>query len=161
MLSLHKHNWLDYKIENIVGGKSADGVSLLELFLKDYAKEFNITTLNASCKKCLNTYLQNYKSKMMIMDSNCKYILHKKREGIQLEFGSNIFVNNNNITEEYANKLISKFKTVLGDKFSMDYLFSKYPKEEPKKEVKNIEVVSEEVKEQPVKKTRKPRKKTK
>jgi hypothetical protein len=98
---------------------------------------------------------------MMIMDSNCKYILHKKREGIQLEFGSNIFVNNNNITEEYANKLISKFKTVLGDKFSMDYLFSKYPKEESKKEVKNIEVVSEEVKEQPVKKTRKPRKKTK
>lgn len=152
MQSSHKHNWLDYKIENIVGGKSADGVSLLELFLKDYAKEFNITTLNASCKKCLNTYLQNYKSKLKKMDSNCKYILHKKREGIQLEFGSSVFVNNNNITEKYAKKLIRKFKAVKGDEFCMDYLFSKYPKEE----IKDIEVVSEEVK--PVKNTRKSRK---
>ncbi len=152
MQSLHKHNWLDYKIENIIGGKSADGVSLLQLFLKDYAKEFNITTLNASCKKCVNGYLQNYKSKFMKMDSNCKYILHKKREGIQLGFGSNIFVNNNNITEEYAIKLISKFKAIKGNEFSMDYLFSKYPKEE-------IKQVNEE--EKTVVKPRRKRKKTK
>ena len=152
MRSSHKHNWLDYKIESIVGGKSSDGASLLGLFLKDYSREFNITTLNASCKKCLNGYLQNYKSKFRKMDSNCKYILHKKREGLQLGFGSNIFVNNNNITDEYANKLIRKFKTVKGDGFCMDYLFSKYPKEE----IKEVEVVSEEIK--PVKKIRKPRK---
>lgn len=152
MQSSHKHNWLDYKIESIVGGKSADGASLLELFLKDYAREFNITTLNASCKKCLNNYLQNYKSKFRKMDSNCKYILHKKREGIQLEFGSSVFVNNNNITDEYAKKLIRKFEKAKGASFCMDYLFSKYPKEE----IKEIEVVSEEVK--LIKKTRKPRK---
>lgn len=158
MLSSHKHNWLEYDIENIIGGKSADGVSLLELFLKDYAKEFNATTLNASCKRCLVDYLQKYKSKFLIMDSNSKYILHKKREGLPLGFGSNIRVNNNNITDEYAIKLISIFKESLGDSFTMDYLFSKFPKEE----VKNIEVVSEEVvkpiEKKKTKRTRKPKK---
>lgn len=162
MQSSHKHNWLEYDIESIIGGKSSDGVPLLQLFLKDYAKEFNSTTLNASCKRCINDYLQKYKSKITIMDSNCKYVLHKKREGIPLKFGSNIRVNNRNITDEYAKELISKFEKTLGDAFKLDYLFSKYPKEEPKNiEVKAEKVITEEVKEKPVKKTRKPRKKSK
>lgn len=152
MLNSLKHNWNEYTIENIISGKSADGVSLLELFLKDYAKEFNISTLNANCKRCLKDYLDKYKSKKRRMDSNVKYILHKKREGIPLDFGSGIYVNNNNINDEYAKKLIRKFTDILGDKFTMDYLFSKYPKDDVK------EVNDSEVK---VVKPRRKRKKTK
>ena len=54
--------------------------------------------------------------------------------------------------KEYAIKLISKFKAIKGDEFSMDYLFSKYPKEE-------IKQVNEE--EKTVVKPRRKRKKTK
>lgn len=129
----HKLNWLDFNIDGIIGGKTSDGVRYLELFLKDYKKEFNNTTLNANCRKCLNDYLRKYKDKYNIMDSKCDYILHKKREGIQLGFGSSVFVNNNNITNEYAKKLVSKFKKVQGDSFEMSFLFSKYPKEVIKK----------------------------
>lgn len=157
MLNLQRHKWEEYNIESIVSGKNTDGVSLLELFLKDYSKEFNIKTLNANCKRCLKDYLDKYKSKKKRMDSNCKYILHKKREGLTLSFGSGIYVNNNNINDEYAKKLISKFTSILGDSFTMDYLFSKYPKED----VKNIDCknnILNTEKPKPVKKTRKPRK---
>lgn len=155
MLSLYKHNWNDYSLQNIIGGKSADGVSLLGLFLKDYSKEFNTKTLNASCRSCISTYLKNYKSKFRQMDNKCDYVLHKKREGLQLDFGSNIFVNNNNITNDRALKLIKRYKKAQGDKFELSYLFEAYPKEE----VKEIIVTLEEPKEQPKKKrTRKNKK---
>lgn len=139
MLSLHKHNWQDYNIDYIIGAKDSDGVRLLQLFLIDYKKEFHVEKVNPSCRRCLNDYLKEYKSKFKIMDSTCKYVLHKKREGIQLGFGSSIFVNNKNITDSYAKKLIEKFKKAKGDSFELSYLFSKFPKED-------IKVISEEVK---------------
>lgn len=41
------------------------------------------------------------------MQNKCKYRLHTKYENIPLEFGSPILVNNNNITDEYAEKLLT------------------------------------------------------
>lgn len=40
------------------------------------------------------------------MASTCNYRLHAKYENIPLEFGSPILVNNGNITDEYARKLL-------------------------------------------------------
>lgn len=132
-LSLHKLNWLEMNTDGIIGGKAPDGVRYLELFLQDYSREFNNTTLNPSCRKCINDYLNNYKQRFRIMSTDSNYLLHKKRQGIQLEFGSGIFVNNNNITDAYAKKLIKRYKSIQGDKFEMSYLFEKFPVEEKKK----------------------------
>lgn len=40
------------------------------------------------------------------MENQCKYRLHPRYENIPLEFGSPILVNNSNITNEYAEKLL-------------------------------------------------------
>lgn len=135
MLNLHKHNWENMNIEQIIGGKTADNTRYLQLFLKDYSKEFNITTLNAGCNKCIKDYLRKYKSKFNNMDNNSNYVLHKKREGIQLGFGSSVFVNNDNITDKYAEQLIKRYKKShesKGEVFELSYLFCKFPKEEIK-----------------------------
>lgn len=40
------------------------------------------------------------------MENQCKYRLHPRYENIPLEFGSPVLVNNSNITDEYAQKLL-------------------------------------------------------
>lgn len=79
------------------------------------------------------------------MENTSKYQLHKKREGLQLEFGGSLFITNDNITDRYAEKLIKRFKEINPD-FKMDDLFEVYPTEQ-----------TTEIEEAP-KKTRKPRK---
>ena len=69
------------------------------------------------------------------MENDCKYRLHKKREGLPLAFGSNIRVTNRNITDEYAKKLIERYSEVKKD-FDISYLFAKYP-------VQEVEVIQE------------------
>ena len=128
-------------IEKVIGGKTADNTSYLELFLQDYSREFNNTTLNASCKSCLKDYLRKYKLKYNKMENNSNYVLHEKRQGIPLGFGSSVFVTNSNITDAYANKLVEKYKKVQGDEFKMSFLFSKYPAEQ----IKEVEVIEEEI----------------
>lgn len=67
------------------------------------------------------------------MENVSKYRLHKKREGLSLEFGGAFLVTNENITDHYAEKLVKRFKE-LNPEFKMDDLFEKYPKEQPKAE---------------------------
>ena len=55
-------------------------------------------------------------------------IIKQKYNNIPLEFGSNIFVNNNNITDEYAEKLL--------ERYNAEKIFDVYPTIE-------IEVVEE------------------
>ena len=86
------------------------------------------------------------------MENKSQYRLHPKREGLQLGFGSSIFVNNKNITDDYAEKLIKKYSKLRPD-FALEYLFSHYPKEVAKTEVKDEILEPTEVK--------KPRKKRK
>ena len=145
--------WHKMNIETIVSGKTADDISYLKLFLIDYKKEFNVEVVNPSCSRCLNNYLDSFKKKYNKMENTSNYILKKKREGLQLSFGSSIFVTNKNLTDEYAKKLIERFSKKEG--FTLDYLFDKYPKEEIKKE---IETVTETTEQPQVKRTRKKRK---
>lgn len=127
MLSLH-HKWHEMNVELIIGGKSADNVPFLKLFLLDYKQEFSVETVNASCQKCIVQYHKDFINKFRKMENTSKYLLHKKREGLQLEFGGSIFITNENITDRYAEKLVKRFKEMNKD-FKMEDLFEKYPTE--------------------------------
>ena len=128
MLSLHRQhyrNWLQIGIDSILTSKDGEGVRYLQHFLKDY------TTLtgehvNAGCNKCIVKYYNNYVNLISDMENDCKYKLHKKREGLALSFGSNIKVSNRNITDQYAEKLIERYSQIVKD-FEPSYLFSKFP----------------------------------
>lgn len=89
----------------VATGKSSDGTRYLQLFLQEYVSVFN-ETVNPGCPKCLNTYLSRYKNHFNTMANTCNYRLHAKYENIPLEFGSPVLVNNANITDEYAEKLL-------------------------------------------------------
>lgn len=127
MLSLH-HKWYEMNVDLIIGGKTADNVPYLKLFLLDYKQEFSVETVNASCQKCIVQYHKDFINKFRKMENTSKYKLLAKREGIQLEFGGSIFVTNENITDRYAEKLVKRFKE-LNPNFKMEDLFEVYPKE--------------------------------
>jgi len=142
MPSLHKHNWLEIGIDSILTSKDSEGVRYLQYFLKDYT-DLTSVHVNAGCNKCIAKYYNNYVNLISDMENDCNYKLHKKREGLPLEFGSNIRVTNRNITDEYADKLIKRYKEISKD-FKLSDLFAKYPVEEIK--VEKIEEVKAETK---------------
>lgn len=136
--------WHKIDTGTIVSGVDVNGVPYLKKFLIDYKSEFNVEVVNASCQKCIKNYHNEFKKKYGNMENNSNYILHKKREGLPLDFGSSIRVNNRNITDEYAERLIKRFKKA-DENFKLDYLFSKFPKEETKVvENKEIQPTTEE-----------------
>lgn len=122
-----QHNtWLEIDSERLMNGVTKEGVRYLKLFLIDYKNIFGVNNLNASCSSCIRTYHSNYKQKFKDMENSCNYKLKNKYNGLPLSFGSQIYVTNNNITDEYAEKLLERYEK--------DVIFEKYPKE--KKEVK-------------------------
>ena len=127
MPSLH-HKWYEMNVDLIIGGKSADNIPYLKLFLLDYKQEFSVETVNASCQKCIVKYHKDFINKFRKMENTSKYKLLAKREGLQLEFGGSTFVTNENITDRYAEKLVKRFKE-LNPNFKMEDLFEVYPKE--------------------------------
>lgn len=127
------HNWTEFSLELIIGGKTSDNIPFLKLFLQDYSRIFGVDTLQAGCQKCIYQYHKDIIKHFSKMETQSKYKLHKKREGLQLEFGGSEFVTNDNITDESAKKLVKRFKEINPD-FKMDDLFEVYPKEESKKE---------------------------
>ena len=137
-----KHKWETYNLEYIVGGKTSDNVPLLKLFLQDYSKLFHTTTLNASCSKCLQDYLNNYKQKINKMENpnTSQYRLKLKYNNIPLRNigeGYNVMVNNNNITDAYAEILL--------ERYSAEKIFDVYPiLEEKEKVVLDIEINGEQ-----------------
>ena len=88
------HKWHEMNVELIIGGKTADNVPYLKLFLIDYKTEFSIETVNASCQKCIVAYHREFIKKYSTMENTSNYQLHKKREGLQLEFGGSLFITN-------------------------------------------------------------------
>lgn len=132
-------NWEEYTIAQIQTGKSPEGVKLLLLFLKDVKEKLNIFQPNAHCGACLNDYYKRLtKNKNINIMANTeqpksKYRLLEKRNNIQVEFGGNDFLNNQNITDERAEKLIERFKKLKGKDFKMTDLFALYPEEKPAK----------------------------
>ncbi len=94
-------------INTIATGVRGDGVRYLQLFWQEYTSIFN-EKVNPGCSKCLTTCVSKYKNHFKKMASETQYRLKPKYENIPLEFGSAILVNNNNITEEYAKKLLAR-----------------------------------------------------
>ena len=88
---------------SVTGG----GERYLTLFLREYTALFP-GTVNPACPKCLAQYLTKYKEHYNAMANPSLYRLHAKYENIPLEFGSPILVNNANMTDEYAQKLLSR-----------------------------------------------------
>ena len=93
-------------IATVTRSITGSGERYLELFLKEYTSIFK-ENVNPSCPKCLTEYLNRYKNHFKAMANTCNYRLHAKYENIPLEFGSPILVNNGNITDEYAQKLLA------------------------------------------------------
>lgn len=127
--------WHKINIGLIIGGIAPDGFPYLKYFLIDYKQEFSVEKVNPNCQKCLVDYHNQFIKKYGDMENTSNYRLHKKREGLQLAFGSSIFVNNKNITDDYAEKLIQKFSSLNPD-FKLDDLFDKFP--DQKKEIEKI-----------------------
>lgn len=126
---------MDFKsmdIGTIIDGVGGDGVRYLETFLKEYTSLFS-ETVNPGCTKCLTQYLDKYKNHFKAMENTSKYRLHPKYEGIPLEFGSPILVNNGNITDEYAEKLLVQDNGVR--------YFEKMPEGKPAKKLVSKEEV--------------------
>ena len=92
-------------ISTLTRSVTGKGVRYLELFLKEYSSLFP-GQLNPSCPKCLTQYLTKYKNHYNTMANPSPYRLRAKYENIPLEFGSPILVNNGNITDDYALKLL-------------------------------------------------------
>lgn len=130
-------NWHNIGLSLILTGKTDNGEAFLKLFLKDYVS-LTHESVNATCQKCIKSYFDKYIKLTTMSENKSNYKLHPKREGLQLKFGSNIHVTNNNLTDEYAEILIARYKELKPD-FELSYLFSEYPKEQ-------IEVEAEIVK---------------
>ena len=92
-------------IATVTRSVTGNGERYLELFLREYVSLFN-EKVSPSCPKCLTEYLNRYKNHFKTMANTSHYRLHAKYENIPLEFGSPILVNNGNITDEYALKLL-------------------------------------------------------
>lgn len=112
-------------ISTIISNVTDDGVKYLQLFLQEYTKIFS-ETVNPGCQKCLTTYLDRYKNHFKTMENKSNYRLHAKYENIPLEFGSAILVNNGNITDEYAEHILSQG--------GREHLFAVMPEKKSNKE---------------------------
>jgi hypothetical protein len=125
---MRKHNWTKTSTEQIISGKSTDGVLLLELFLQDYIKLFSEKP-NAGCRKCIAQYHKNYILKLHQMDSKCEYVLQKRYLGIPLELSgkdSSVSLNNENITNARAKQLIRRLSKQSKD-FKPGLIFTSFP----------------------------------
>lgn len=97
-------------LATLTNGVNEGGQRYLELFLIEYRSLFN-EAVNPGCNNCLNSYLTRYKKHKAMSDkknNNSGYRLLAQYENIPLEFGSPILVNNGNLTDEYAKKLLER-----------------------------------------------------
>lgn len=116
------YNWEQFNIDTVFAASNGEGVRYLGLFLKDYREVFG-GTVNAGCKRCINNYLQKFKSYMKTKkpNSESQYVLKPKYEGLQIGL-TGVFVNNKNITDDLAKKLLKVH--------APEKIFAKYPVQE-------------------------------
>lgn len=118
-------NWRDMDKVAVMQGIDQNGNRYLNQFLKDYSDTFGVKDINAGCSRCLDEYWNRFRKHQNTMKKvkNSGYKLKAKFEGIPLEFGSQIQVDNGNLSDEYAKKLIADHK--LGED-----LFDELPSED-------------------------------
>lgn len=105
-------DWTLLDKATIFTAKDEDGNRYLSEFMRDYMKMFPNTDPQAGCSKCLDEYYNNFIKKYKEMNNQVEnttgYKLKEKYQNIPLEFGSGVLVNNQNITEEFAIKLLER-----------------------------------------------------
>jgi hypothetical protein len=102
-------DWKKYKAVEVLNEKDENGNRLLSEFARDYKSLFN----SEICPNCNDFSLKFQKfiktiQEMKNKNQNSGYVLKKMYENIPLEFGSSIYVNNANLTDEYAETLLKK-----------------------------------------------------
>lgn len=101
-------DWGKYQAAEVLSGMNENGSRLISLFARDYKK----TTGNDICHTC-NSFITKFNSfiqKYYIMKKNentCGFRLKPMYENIPSSFGSAVFVNNKNITDELALGLLN------------------------------------------------------
>ena len=121
----------------VLSNVTPNGVRYLEIFLNEYEKLTGEKDLNAGCNRCIANYLTTFKTiKFKMKNTNkTKYVLKEKYNNIPLEFGSNIFVSNQNLTDKYAQKLLKVYPK--------EQIFEVYPIDKTVKEEIIIDAVVE------------------
>ena len=103
------NNWGKYKAEEVLTETDKNGNRLISAFAKDYKTVFN-QDICPTCKDFKEKF-QKYLKKIQDMSNSDKknsgFVLKKMYENIPLKFGSAIYVNNQNLTDDYAKELIS------------------------------------------------------
>ena len=98
--------WSKYQAAEVRTGTDQNGNRLLVSFARDYKEVFGVDI----CPNC-NGFNQKFinflnKTKPMSEKKKSGYVLKKTYQNIPLEFGSSVFVNNENMTDEYGAKLL-------------------------------------------------------
>ena len=97
-------DWGKYQAAEVLSGMNENGSRLISLFARDYKK----ITGNDICHTCnsfiqkFNSFIQKYYTMAKDAENTCGFRLKPMYQNIPASFGSPIFVNNNNITEELA-----------------------------------------------------------
>ena len=123
---------LKYSLEFIVGGVNPDGSKMLDTFLKTYSRETGVplSNLNPSCRNCLTSYYNELLKKNRKMSKQSDYKLKNKFNGLPLAFGSPVLVTNANITNDYAETIISRYLDIYEKKeeeFTPELFFEEFP----------------------------------
>lgn len=98
--------WDKYQAVEVRTGTDQDGNRLIISFARDYKEVFG----SDICPNCngfdrkFNNFLN--KTKLMTEKKKSRYVLKKMYQNIPLEFGSSLFLNNENMTDEYGAKLL-------------------------------------------------------
>jgi hypothetical protein len=98
--------WNKYQASEVRTGMDSNGNRLVSSFAKDYNSIFNFE-LCPNCKGFEEKFKKFLKkTKIMAEKKASQYVLKKMYSNIPLEFGSSVFVNNENMTDAYGLKLL-------------------------------------------------------
>ncbi len=92
-------DWLVKTDEEILSGRGAGNIPLLQTFLIDYKDLTGATSVNAGCRSCIIDYIRTYKLKIRTMsktkskDKKPKFVVKEKYLGAPLGFGTGLFIN--------------------------------------------------------------------
>lgn len=102
-------DWGKYQAAEVLSGMNENGGRLISLFARDYKKITGIDichTCNSFIQK-FNSFIQKYYTMAKDAENTCGFRLKPMYQNIPSSFGSAVFVNNKNITNELALALLN------------------------------------------------------
>lgn len=100
--------WKTYQAKEVLTGNDENGNRLLSLFARDY----KIITKSELCSSCnnftekFNQFIEKLENMKNIENKNSVFQLNPMYDNIPLDFGSQIYVSNENLTNELALQLL-------------------------------------------------------